>query len=103
MLTAVLSIKGQVVIPKELRDDRQWHAGMTLLVEICPQGMLLRPIPPQLFAPTTLNAVMGSARYRGSALSAEAIKQALAADVKSSHRPAAAAPAAKRVSPKTAD
>ena len=102
MLTTLLSRKGQVVIPKQLRDAQHWHAGMSLVVELCPQGVLLRPIAAQLFAPTSLEAVMGSAGYRGSALSAEAIQQALAADVKSSYWPAVAAPTAKRTSPKTA-
>ena len=90
MLNTVLSTKGQVVIPKELRDAQHWHAGMSLVAELCPQGVLLRPGASQLFAPTTLDAVMGSANYQGPALSAEAIEQALLADVKRRHAPAAA-------------
>ena len=103
MLTTLLSTKGQVVIPKELRDAQQWHAGMSLVVELCPQGVLLRPDTLPLFASTRIDAVMGSVKYLGPALSAEAIEQALVSDVKRRHRPVAAAPTAKRISPKTAD
>ena len=90
MLNTLLSTKGQVVIPKELRDAQHWHAGMSLVAELCPQGVLLRPAIPQLFPPTTIDAVMGSANYRGPALSPVAIEQALLADVKRRHAPAAA-------------
>ena len=90
MLTTLLSTKGQVVIPKELRDARHWHAGMSLMVELCPHGVLLRPATSQLFAPTSLDAVMGSVNRRGSALSPHAIEQALLADVKRGHASAAA-------------
>ena len=103
MLTTLLSTKGQVVIPKELCDARHWHAGMSLVVELCPHGVLLRPATSQLFAPTSLDAVMGSVNYRGPALSAEAIEQARVADAKCRHRPVAAAPTAKRISSKKAD
>ena len=90
MLNTLLSTKGQVVIPKELRDARRWRAGMSLVAELCPQGVLLRPASLQLFTPTSLDAVMGSANYRGPALSPEAIEQALLADIKRRHPPAAA-------------
>ena len=33
MPETTLSSKGQVVIPKELRDARQWQVGMSLTVE----------------------------------------------------------------------
>ena len=65
MLSTTLSSKGQVVIPKELRDARQWHAGMSLTVEEVPQGLLIRPARKPLFAPTTIEDVMGCARYTG--------------------------------------
>ncbi len=80
--STVLSTKGQVVIPKELREARQWHAGMSLVVEECAQGLLLRPAKLDAFAPSSLDDVMGSAGYRGAALSDEAIARALDADAR---------------------
>ncbi len=65
MLSTTLSSKGQVDIPKELRDARQWHAGMSLTVEELPQGLLIRPVKKPLFPVTTIDDVMGCARYTG--------------------------------------
>jgi len=43
--TTVLSTKGQVILPKAIRDQRQWNAGTRLLVENTEDGILLRPAP----------------------------------------------------------
>ncbi len=83
MLSTTLSSKGQVVIPKELRDARQWHAGMSLTVEQVPQGLLIRPVKKPLFPVTTIEEVMGCARYAGPKLSeAEIAKRLKAAAVR---------------------
>lgn len=83
MLETTLSSKGQVVIPKELRDARQWHVGMSLTVEEVPQGLLIRPAKQPLFPPTKLEDVMGCARYTGPKLSeAEIAKRLKAAAVR---------------------
>ncbi len=42
-----LSTKGQVVLPKALRDRRGWAAGAELIVEERPEGVLLRAAPKQ--------------------------------------------------------
>lgn len=57
-LTTVVSTKGQVILPKSLRERRKWEAGTRLLVEETPQGVLLRPAP--LFPPSTMDQVFGS-------------------------------------------
>lgn len=82
MLSTTLSSKGQVVIPKELRDARHWQAGMNLIVEEVPQGLLIRSAKSSLFPPTSIDDVMGSLRYSGSTLSLEEIDKRLHADVK---------------------
>ena len=83
MLSTTLSSKGQVVIPKELRDARQWHAGISLTVEQVPQGLLIRPVKKPLFPVTTIEDVMGCARYVGPKLSeAEIAKRLKAAAVR---------------------
>jgi AbrB family looped-hinge helix DNA binding protein len=38
----IVSTKGQVVLPKEIREKRHWTAGTTLVVEDRPDGVLLR-------------------------------------------------------------
>lgn len=38
----VVSTKGQVALPKEIREKRHWTAGTTLVVEDRPDGVLLR-------------------------------------------------------------
>jgi AbrB family looped-hinge helix DNA binding protein len=42
--TTVLSQKGQVVIPKRLRDERGWAPGLRLVVETTADGLTLRPV-----------------------------------------------------------
>jgi AbrB family looped-hinge helix DNA binding protein len=44
--TTRLSAKGQVVIPKEVRDSRQWAPGTEFTVIERPDGILLKPAAP---------------------------------------------------------
>ena len=44
MQTTLLSSKGQVIIPKALRDARHWGAGTRLQVQDTPEGLLLKPV-----------------------------------------------------------
>ena len=78
MLETTLSSKGQVVIPKELRDAHQWRVGMSLIVEAVPQGLLIRPARKPLFPPTTIEDVMGCLKYDGPALSLADIDRKMA-------------------------
>ncbi len=82
MLETTLSSKGQVVIPKELRDAHQWRAGMSLTVEEVPLGLLIRPAKKALFPATKIEDVAGCLRYKGPALSLEEIDRRLVADIK---------------------
>ncbi len=62
-MRTTLSSKGQIVIPKELRDRRGLHTGTELEIEEVPEGMLLR-----LVATPSADAVgglLGCAGYRG--------------------------------------
>ena len=77
MLSTTLSSKGQVVIPKELRDAQRWQPGINLVVEQCAQGLLIRADKSRLFPPTTVDQVMGMARYKGPRLSDEEIEKRL--------------------------
>ncbi|MGO9262992.1 MAG: AbrB/MazE/SpoVT family DNA-binding domain-containing protein [Bryobacteraceae bacterium] len=64
MATSRLSAKGQIVLPKEIRESHAWKAGMEFLVEDTVVGVLLRPAA-KPFPPTTLDEVAGCARYKG--------------------------------------
>lgn len=78
MNATILSTKGQVVIPKALREARGWVAGISLIVEEVPQGLLLKPAKPALFGePGTLDDVFNAIRYDGPALSDDDIARAL--------------------------
>lgn len=86
MSATTLSTRGQVVIPKELREARKWLPGMALEVEEWPQGLLIRPADPSLFPQTKVDSVMGSADYQGPALSEDEIARALDAELRQSMR-----------------
>ena len=46
METTKLSSKGQVVLPKWVRDARSWEPGTEFAVEEVSEGILLRPLRP---------------------------------------------------------
>ena len=79
METTTLSSRGQIVIPKTLRESRHWHTGTSFVVEEVPQGILLKPV--STFTPSRLQDVMGCTAYRGRALSQADVDAALHADV----------------------
>lgn len=76
MTTTTLSSKGQVIIPKEVRDSRAWRAGQKLHVVETPDGILLRP--ETVFSPKTLDEVAGSLQYLGKAKSLQEMQDAIA-------------------------
>jgi AbrB family looped-hinge helix DNA binding protein len=75
MSTTKLSSKGQVIIPKSVREAHDWQAGMTF--EICEheEGVLLRPRRP--FSKTELDEVAGCLAWSGSAISIEQMHKAV--------------------------
>lgn len=79
-LTTVISTKGQVILPKAIRDMRHWPAGTRLTVEDTPDGVLLKPVP--LFPETDIDAVFGSLRFGGSPLSVEDMNAAVAQEAR---------------------
>jgi AbrB family looped-hinge helix DNA binding protein len=79
-VTTVISTKGQVILPKAIRDQRHWPAGTRLTVEDTPDGVLLKATP--LFAETAVGSVFGSLRHKGPALSLEDMDKAIAREAK---------------------
>ena len=61
--TTTVSTKGQVILPKAIRQRLGWKAGVRLVVEERPEGVLLRPEP--LFPPTKVEDVCGMLKYDG--------------------------------------
>lgn len=79
-LTTVISTKGQVILPKTIRDQRHWPAGMRLSVESTADGVLLKPAP--AFPASTVEAVFGSLAYTGKAKTIEEMDAAVVAEAK---------------------
>lgn len=75
-ITTVISTKGQVILPKAIRDQRHWAAGTRLTVENTPDGVLLKATP--AFPETSVDDVFGSLRHSGPALSIEDMDEAIA-------------------------
>ena len=71
-LTTVVSTKGQVILPKVVRQHRGWPAGTKLTVEEVTDGVLLRRAP--LFESTQLADVFAMpCRTRGAGLDVEGL------------------------------
>lgn len=75
-LTTVISTKGQVILPKAIREQRHWPAGTRLTVENTVDGVLLKPVP--VFPATTVETVFASLAYHGKAKTIEEMDAAVA-------------------------
>ncbi|MGA3002273.1 MAG: AbrB/MazE/SpoVT family DNA-binding domain-containing protein [Acetobacteraceae bacterium] len=62
-LTTVVSTKGQVILPKAIRDQHRWDSGTRLMVESTGDGVLLKAA--SVFSPTRAQDVFGSLPRRG--------------------------------------
>lgn len=78
--TTVVSTKGQVILPKAIRDGQGWRPGQQLVVEETRDGVFLRPASP--FPPTKPEEVFGSLSHHGKHLSDNDIKKGLRAAAK---------------------
>ncbi len=79
-LTTTISTKGQVILPKAIRDQRRWSAGTKLTVEDTPEGVLLKA--GQVFPETSIDAVAGSLKRPGRALTLKEMDDAIAREAK---------------------
>ena len=75
METTKLSSKGQVIIPKHIRESHHWAAGLELQVIEFEGGILLKPKAP--FEPTHINDVAGCLSYSGPRKTDEDISTAM--------------------------
>jgi len=79
-LTTVVSTKGQVILPKSLREERHWRAGTRLVVEATDDGILLRAAP--VFAPTRPEDVFASLPFSGTPKTLEEMDAGIAAEAR---------------------
>jgi len=71
-----LSNKGQVVIPKAIRELHGWKAGLEFVIENEGDGVRLRPI--KAYEETTIDEVIGCTGYRGPRRSLKDMESAIA-------------------------
>lgn len=83
METTRLSSKGQVILPKSVRESHHWLPGTEFMVEDTPDGVLLRPA--KSFPPTRLEEVIGCTGYKGPAKTLQDMEDAIAKGVKARH------------------
>jgi AbrB family looped-hinge helix DNA binding protein len=78
--TTIVSSKGQVILPKEIGDQRQWEAGTRLIVEDMEAGVLLTRAP--LFPKTDADRVFGMLAYNGPPKTLEEMEQGVLDEAK---------------------
>lgn len=76
MATTKLSTKGQLIIPKEVRDRHGWKAGTEFDIEDLGHAVVIRPV--LAIAPTTLKDVLGCLRYSGKPKTLAEMEKAIA-------------------------
>jgi AbrB family looped-hinge helix DNA binding protein len=83
MSQTVVSSRGQVVLPKAIRDKRHWKAGTKLMIEERPEGVLLRPIEAK--KKFTIDDLRGMLKYKGPPRSIEEMNAAIEKEVRRRH------------------
>ena len=79
MATTIVSSKGQVIIPKSVRDSRRWTAGTRLEVRDMPEGVLLARLTSAVKTPlgAGLAAIRARVAYRGPTKTIEEMQAAV--------------------------
>ncbi len=72
-----LSSKGQIVIPKSVREAHGWEEGTELTVENTSEGVLLKSNSRSPFPKTTIDEVLGCANYKGPRRSLKDMKRGI--------------------------
>ncbi|NKL08056.1 AbrB/MazE/SpoVT family DNA-binding domain-containing protein [Rhizobium leguminosarum] len=82
-LITTVSTKGQVVLPKAVRQRREWEAGTRLVVEETSEGVLLKRAP--AFAPTDPGDVFGILPFSGEPKTLEDMEAGILAEARRRH------------------
>ncbi|HQR53032.1 MAG TPA: AbrB/MazE/SpoVT family DNA-binding domain-containing protein [Burkholderiales bacterium] len=78
--TTKLSSKGQIILPKAVREAHRWQPGTEFIVEDTGDGILLRPA--RSVEPTRLEDVAGRLRVDGPVRTVEEMEAAIATELK---------------------
>jgi AbrB family looped-hinge helix DNA binding protein len=81
--TTIVSTKGQVILPKAIRERRRWEAGTRLVVEETAEGVLLRPA--RHFPETKPEEVYGSLAFKGKPKTIEEMNAGILAEARRRH------------------
>jgi AbrB family looped-hinge helix DNA binding protein len=77
--TTRLSTKGQIILPKNIRDSRAWGPGTEFAVEETSDGILLRPAG--RFPQTKLDEVVGCLRSKHKSTTLAQMRDAIGREV----------------------
>jgi AbrB family looped-hinge helix DNA binding protein len=83
METTRLSTKGQIILPKGIRDSRAWGPGTEFTVEETGEGILLRPAAH--FPTTNVEDVAGCLRSKRKAKTTTQMRAAIGREVMLRH------------------
>ena len=83
MATTRLSTKGQIILPKNVRESRAWGPGTEFTVEERSDGVLLRPA--SRFPATDLKQVAGCLRTKGKSRTPEQMRTAIGREAMRRH------------------
>jgi AbrB family looped-hinge helix DNA binding protein len=78
-----LSTKGQIILPRNIRDSRAWGPGTRFTVEESGDGILLRPA--NRFPESSLDEVAGSLRSKGKPKTLTQMRDAVKREVNRRH------------------
>ena len=82
-LMTTVSTKGQVILPKVIRQALGWAAGKKLLVEHAREGVVLKPVP--MFASTRPSDVFGCLKFSGAPKAIEEMNAGILEEAKRRH------------------
>lgn len=83
METTRLSTKGQLILPKAVRDAHGWRAGTEFSVHETQEGVLLKPVKP--FPETRHEDVFGCLKWDGPPKTIEEMDQAITDEIRERH------------------
>jgi AbrB family looped-hinge helix DNA binding protein len=78
-----LSTKGQVILPKAIRDKHRWKPGMELDIEDRPGSVLLKPVEAK--KKLTIDDWAGIVKYKGPSRTIEEMDAAIVKEVRRRH------------------
>jgi AbrB family looped-hinge helix DNA binding protein len=75
-----LSTKGQIVVPKAIRDQKRWQAGTRLVLKDTPEGILITPEQAEKIY--TVDDIIGILKYVGPPVTIEQMNEAVFEEAK---------------------